>query len=111
MGKILWTVIALSIGILMSFAIHYVSVALLKKVGERILSLVSVVRQVINVSYLVAVYLIFKDASFSVMYVLVGAALGVTVPTVALSFSLAKKISDVKNGDIDDKDKNDDIKR
>lgn len=49
-----------------------------------------IVRQGINIVYLGLVYLLSNKISWDVMYMLIGAVLGLTLPSMALAASLSK---------------------
>ena len=51
----------------------------------------AVIRQVINVAYLAAVYFVSSAVLSSVVYPLVGAVVGLTVPMFIFTFKLVKK--------------------
>lgn len=61
----------------------------LKKHPDRLASL-SVVRQIISVAYLAAAYFLGKVLPWGYAPLLIGAAIGLTVPSVLLSLRLAK---------------------
>ena len=91
------------------FFIAYVNYILSRKILEthpEKLAASTVARQVIQVGYLIAVYLIGSELSVSLTYLLVGAVVGMTVPMlfftkklVAFNEALALK---TKNGEEDE---------
>lgn len=62
------------------------------------LASLSVVRQLLSVGYLAAVFFLSRALSVEVTWPLVGAALGLTVPAVLLSFRLAKRNDSLSAG-------------
>ena len=63
---------------------------LLKKTGATGVSAVSVLRQVINVAYLVLVYFLAPKLPCSMIALLVGAVLGLTIPMFLFTFRLTR---------------------
>ena len=63
--------------------------AIWKKPG--LLGSVSVLREMLNVAYLVAVYLLRSVLPWALAPLLIGAAVGLTVPSILFSLRLAKE--------------------
>lgn len=63
---------------------------LLKKTGASGVGAVSILRQVINVGYLVLVYFLAPKLPCSMIALLVGAVLGLTIPMFLFTFRLTK---------------------
>lgn len=82
-------------GAAVSFLNYVITSAIMKKKPE-LLSVGMVVRQVINVSYLAAVYFIASAILDSVVTPLVGAVIGLTLSMFLFTYLLVKK-NDEKN--------------
>ena len=76
-------------GCAVSILNYSVNVRILKKKPSSLAS-VSVVRQLLSVGYLVLVFFLSKVLPWSSTPLLLGAAAGLTLPAIALSFRLAK---------------------
>ena len=83
-----------------SFAVYLISGAMLKSSKSSALAALSLIRQLINVAVFVAGYFIGKAVGLPVIPLLIGAAIGLTLPNIALTFKLssdyAKKAQDDK---------------
>ena len=73
----------------------YINLRTLRRKPQALASM-SMVRQVLNVGYLVAVFLLAKVLPWDYIPLLVGAAVGLTVPAFLLSLYLAK-LNDAKS--------------
>lgn len=103
--NIIGAVICALAGFLIAYVNYLLSKKILKKYPEKF-ALATVARQVIQVGYLAAVYFIGAEFTDSILYLLVGAAVGMTVPMlfftkklVTFNESLALKS---KNGEEDE---------
>ena len=83
-------VISLLGGVAMASVNYVITNAVMKK-KPNMLSITAVIRQVINVAYLAAVYFVSSAVLSSVVYPLVGAVVGLTVPMFIFTFKLVKK--------------------
>ena len=90
LGLIAALVISLLGGVAMASVNYIITNAVMKKKPD-MLSMTAVVRQVINVAYLAAVYFVSSAVLSSVAYPLVGAVIGLTVPMFIFTFKLVKK--------------------
>ena len=72
-----------------SFAVYLISRAMLKSSKNNTLFVLPLVRQIINVAVFVAVYFIGNAAGLPMIPLLIGAAIGLTLPNIALSFKLS----------------------
>ena len=82
-------------------ALNYaINLRTLKKRPERLASM-SILREILSVAYLAAAYLLSKSLPWGHVPLLVGAALGLTLPSVLLSFRLAR-INDSLSAEADD---------
>ena len=83
-----------------SFAVYLISGAMLKNSKNNTLFALPLVRQVINVAVFVAGYFIGNAAGLPLIPLLIGAAIGLTLPNIAFAFKLssdyAKKPHDEK---------------
>ncbi|MDD6011506.1 MAG: hypothetical protein PUC33_01540 [Oscillospiraceae bacterium] len=77
--NIIGAVLAFAAGILVAAASYLVSRNVLIKKADK-LSVVSVVRQVLQICYLAAVLVLSKVFQLNAVYTLVGAVLGMTLP-------------------------------
>ena len=81
-ANIIGVVVATLIGFLVAFINYFFSRMVLLKMPEKF-SLVTVARQILQVGFLVAVYFIGdKIQAVNTVYLLVGAAFGMTVPMI-----------------------------
>lgn len=72
-------------------AVNYaINSATLRKAPERLASM-SIVCQILSVAYFIAVYLLRDILPWGMMPLLIGAALGLTIPNILFSMRLAKK--------------------
>ena len=84
--------IALAVGAALAF-LNYLFTRKLVKKGISHLAVISVLRQTLNIAYLVAIYFLSRYLPWPVEAMLVGGAVGVTVPSFILSVKLAGEIS------------------
>ena len=103
--NIIGAVVAAVIGVSIAFLNYFISKTVIKKAPDKY-SLVTVARQVIQVGFLAIVYFVgAKMQNINIVYLLVGAALGMTVPMVyftkkLLSFNGAGEIKEKKEDDV-----------
>ncbi len=90
---IIAAVAALLGGACISFVNYLITGAIMKKNPNKI-SFSAVYRQIMNIIYLVAVYFISSILVSSVVYPLVGAVIGLTVPMFYFTYKLVKKNDD-----------------
>lgn len=95
-NNIAGALIALALGCLISYINYRISAVILNKKPD-IIAASSVVRQIVNVAYLAAVYFIAPLTPFSLVYLLVGAVIGLTCSMFYFTYRLIKK-TDNKNG-------------
>ncbi|MBQ8868992.1 MAG: hypothetical protein IJ027_04670 [Oscillospiraceae bacterium] len=81
--------ITLALGVLIAVGNYFLSAYMLKKRPEAYAS-TTVLRQMIQVLYLVAVLLIGEKTPADVIYLLIGAAVGITVPMFYFTGKLVK---------------------
>ena len=86
-------------GCVISVLNYRINLRALKKKPELLASM-SVVRQILSVCYLVAVFLLAKVLPWDHIPLLIGAALGLTIPAFLLSMKLAR-INDSLSADAD----------
>ena len=96
-SDIVGAVITLSGGALISVLNYLLSrYLLIKKTDKYVFS--TVLRQIIQVGYLVCVYFVGDSfTTYNVTYLLVGAVLGVTIPMFFLTHSLVKLNESIKS--------------
>ncbi len=81
--------VALALGILIAYLNYLLSAYMLKKHPQSYPSSMAV-RQIVQVLYFVAVFFIGEKTSADVMYLLVGATVGITVPMFYFTSKLVK---------------------
>lgn len=96
MKDILGAVIAFAIGLGIAALNYYISKYVLEKNPDKF-AMTTIVRQVINVGYLVAVYMSGDFLPCKLTYVLVGAVLGITIPMFIFTRKLLK-LNETKRG-------------
>lgn len=85
--------VACAAGCVISFAEFLLSkYFLLKK--EKYFSSVTIIRQFLSIAFLVALYFIGQKTSLNAMYLLVGGAIGITVPSFIFTARLVKANSE-----------------
>lgn len=89
-NNIIGAVVAAAIGVGVAFISYLVSKAVLKKSPEKY-SATTVMRQVIHIGFLVAVYFVSGKTACDPIYLLVGAVLGMTLPM----FFFTKKLLNI----------------
>ena len=72
-----------------SFTVYLISRAMLKSSKNNTLFALPLVRQVINVAVFVAGYFIGKAAGLPLIPLLIGSAVGLTLPNIAFTFKLS----------------------
>lgn len=88
--NIIGALISLAGGALISFVNYKITASIMKKKPE-VIAASAVIRQIINVAYLVLVYFAAPHTPASVVYLLVGAVVGLTVPMFCFTYRLVKK--------------------
>ncbi len=79
-NNIIGALVTAAIGLLIAFANYAISKKVLEKTPEKF-SFISVIRQVLQIGFLALVYFVgTKIQSVDVMYLLIGAVLGITLP-------------------------------
>lgn len=81
--------ITFSVGILIAFLSYLFSSHTIKKKPEHYPS-TTIIRQIIQVLYFVAVYFVGEKTELNIIYLLVGAALGITLPMFYFTNKLVK---------------------
>ena len=69
---------------------YFITRKLLRKGGEQ-LAVISILRQTLNIAYLVAIYFLAEFLPWPVEGMLIGGALGVTVPSFVFAARLARE--------------------
>lgn len=82
-------VITALIGVVISFLNYLISKQVLLKNPQKY-SFTTIMRQVLQVLFLVAVYFIGQKTRFDIFYLLIGAALGITIPMFYFTGKLVK---------------------
>jgi len=86
--------LALIVGTALSFANYFITKKLIEnKKSSSPIAIISFLRQTFNIAYLVAIYFLSELLPWPVEAMLIGAALGVTVPSFILSAKLSKEIA------------------
>lgn len=103
--KLISAVIAALAGTLVAFLNYLISKTVLQKAPQKY-SLTMVVRQVLQISFLVIVYLVgSKIETLNMGYILVGAVLGLTLPMVCFTkklLSVNNELKETRKGESDD---------
>ncbi|MBR5202200.1 MAG: hypothetical protein IKW45_02950 [Clostridia bacterium] len=86
-GNIIGAVITFALGGVVSYLSFLISKSILIKQPEKF-AFSTVLRQTIQIFYLVAVYFISKYISWDTWYMLIGAVVGVTVPMIYFTHKL-----------------------
>ncbi len=87
--KYLWMTVAFVGGLILCIVEYFTAKYVLTK-KERQYAAFSFVRQFINIAYLVAVFLVAQKMQWDVPLLLIGGAVGVTVPSLFLTLKLVK---------------------
>ncbi len=82
--------LALALGAALSVANYLIARKLLEKNGNR-LAIISILRQMLNIAYLVAIYFLAEVLPWPVEAMLIGGAAGITVPSFPLAARLARR--------------------
>lgn len=90
LSEIIGALISFAGGFLISFANYKITASIMKKKPEFIAAS-AIIRQLINVAYLVLVYFAAPLTSVSVVHLLVGAVVGLTLPMFFFTYRLVKK--------------------
>lgn len=96
--NIIAAVAALLIGSLIAYLNYRISKSAMHKSAQTV-SAMMIVRQIINIAYLVGVYFLSNLAHVSPMYALIGAAVGLTVPMFWFTCKLANHANPSKEGE------------
>ena len=81
-------IVSFAIGSVISYLIYRMNLRILKKEPDKLASF-SVVRQLLSAGYLFIVFFLSRRLPWNTMAMLLGAAIGLTVPAVLLAFRLA----------------------
>ena len=96
--NIVGAIITFVLGVVVAFLNFLLSKAILTKQPEKY-ALSTVLRQIVQIFYLVAVYFISEHAPWDMWYMLIGAVLGVTVPMIYFTHKLLQVNQTVKTKD------------
>lgn len=96
MKDILGAIITFSLGVGIATLNYYISKYFLEKNPDRF-AMTTVVKQIFNVGYLVAVYVSGDFLPFKLVYMLIGAVLGITLPMFIYTRKLLK-LNEEKRG-------------
>ena len=96
--NIVGAIITFALGIVVAYLNFLLSKAILTKQPEKY-AISTVLRQVIQIIYIVAVYFVSTVAPWDMWYMLIGAVLGVTIPMIYFTAKLLQlnKSVDTKN--------------
>lgn len=87
-ANIIGVAVAIIIGFLVAFINYFLSKTVLEKASEKY-SLITVVRQVLQIGFLVIVYFVGdKIEAVNTIYLLVGAVVGMTIPMICFTRKL-----------------------
>ncbi len=89
MTDILGAVITFVLGLGIATLNYYISKYFLEKNPDKF-AMTTVVKQIFNVGYLVAVYMLGDFLSFKLSYLLIGAVLGISLPMLIYTRKLLK---------------------
>lgn len=89
MNDILGAVITFTVGVGVSALNYLISKYFLQKSPDKF-AMTSVIKQIINVAFLVAVYMLSDRLPWSFTYLIVGAVLGITLPMLLFTRKLLK---------------------
>ncbi len=78
-SNIIGAVVVAVVGVGVAFVNYLISKTVLAKIPDKY-SATTVLRQIVQIAFLVIVYFISKKTNYDPMYLLVGAVLGITVP-------------------------------
>ncbi|MBE6795619.1 MAG: DUF2371 domain-containing protein [Ruminococcaceae bacterium] len=78
-SNIIGAVVVAVVGVGVAFVNYLISKTVLEKIPDKY-SATTVLRQIVQIAFLVIVYFISKKTNYDPMYLLVGAVLGITVP-------------------------------
>ena len=87
--NIVGAIITFALGIVVAYLNFLLSKAILTKQPEKY-AISTVLRQVIQIIYIVAVYFVSTVAPWDMWYMLIGAVLGVTIPMIYFTHKLIK---------------------
>ncbi len=79
--NIVGTIITFALGIVIAYLNFVLSKAILTKQPEKY-AFSTIIRQITQILYIVAVYFVSKVAPWDTWYMLIGAVLGVTIPMI-----------------------------
>ena len=86
---IIAAIITFALGFVIAGLNYLLSRAILKKCPEKYV-FSTIIRQVIQILYIVAVYFVSTAIQFNSWYMLIGAVLGITVPMFFFTYKLVK---------------------
>ena len=87
--NIVGAIFSFALGIVVAYLNFLLSKAILTKQPEKY-AISTVLRQVIQIIYIVAVYFVSTVAPWDMWYMLIGAVLGVTIPMIYFTHKLIK---------------------
>ncbi len=96
MQDIFGAVITFAVGVAIAALNYYISKYFLEKNPDKF-AMTTVVKQIFNVGYLVAVYMLGDFLPFKLSFLLIGAVLGITLPMFIFTRKLLK-INDQSRG-------------
>lgn len=89
MNDVLGAVITFTAGVGITALNYLVSKYVLQKSPDKF-AMTSVIKQIVNVSFLVAVYMLSDYLPWNFTYLIVGAVLGITLPMIVFTRKLVK---------------------
>ena len=102
MKDILGVIITFALGVGIATLNYYISKYFLEKNPDKF-AMTTVVKQIFNVGYLVAVYMSGDFLPFKLAYILIGAVLGITLPMFIYTRKLLK-LNEEKRGNTREKE-------
>lgn len=102
MNDVLGAVIAFTFGVGISALNYFISKYFLQKSPDKF-AMTSVIKQLINVAFLVAVYMLSDSLPWRFSYLIVGAVLGITLPMLVFTRKLLK-LNEARRGAPDGKE-------
>ena len=88
-SNIIGAVVVAVVGVGVAFVNYLISKTVLAKIPDKY-SATTVLRQIVQIAFLVIVYFISKKTNYDPMYLLVGAVLGITVPMIIFTKKLLR---------------------
>ena len=102
---IIAAIITFALGFVIAGLNYLLSRAILKKCPEKYV-FSTIIRQVIQILYIVAVYFVSTAIPFNSWYMLIGAVLGVTVPMFFFTYKLVKLNQSINSKETDKEGEN-----